>query len=456
MSSLAVGLFKSSLGAKIGAASLVVLLLVLPLTWWSLKSSSDAYMESTSNDSIAMAEASSRELDHHILDEFDDMERFSERILVRSNLSESNAWFGNLSDPIGHMVQVDENWTSLPEDDLTPFMQELIACPVSQMLRDTLVNGTQVGPGFLVFREVTMTNSYGAAVAMSQKTSDYRQDDKDWWQSAWTNGSYFSDVKYSNHLGILGLEVACRIHDTAGEPLGVMMGFVDVNSVVWSSIGGAAVSVYSSGEIDLLTSDQRVIFRTLPFKPLEETSELAREELLKSSSGSFVGEENSRTRLYYFFRSAGYADYSGHGWTLVISYDEQQVLSPLTGPRDITLALGVIAGLVSTLGTYTLLSRSIRKPLVELKTVTSEVVQGNLEKRIPITSRDEIGELASNFNILTTKLEAQVRTLEDKVAERTIAYTKLISKLKNANRDLAQFAYVASHDLQEPLRMISS
>jgi PAS domain S-box-containing protein len=54
------------------------------------------------------------------------------------------------------------------------------------------------------------------------------------------------------------------------------------------------------------------------------------------------------------------------------------------------------------------------------------------------------------------ELEVYRKHLEELVDERTSELAKAITNLEQSNKELEEFAYVASHDLQEPLRMVSS
>lgn len=58
-----------------------------------------------------------------------------------------------------------------------------------------------------------------------------------------------------------------------------------------------------------------------------------------------------------------------------------------------------------------LLSRSISRPIRQMSALTLEMARGNFRQQVPVTSRDEVGQLAENFNHLAVKLEQTVSTL---------------------------------------------
>jgi PAS domain S-box-containing protein len=101
--------------------------------------------------------------------------------------------------------------------------------------------------------------------------------------------------------------------------------------------------------------------------------------------------------------------------------------------------------------------------------VTFEIVhQTKSGKRIPVEVNNLIFELEGKKVALAISRDITERkkaekalkqaneNLELKVKERTKELEEVITALKNSNEELEQFAHVTSHDLREPLRMITS
>jgi len=108
------------------------------------------------------------------------------------------------------------------------------------------------------------------------------------------------------------------------------------------------------------------------------------------------------------------------------------------------------------------LTTMLTSPLAAiLKTIKDITKSRNLGKRIDIKSRDEIGQIANAFNKMTADLQQSTTSIEQKKPEGAIKQLnheleEAVEKLGRANNEIKDFVYIASHDLREPVRKISS
>jgi twitching motility protein PilJ len=84
--------------------------------------------------------------------------------------------------------------------------------------------------------------------------------------------------------------------------------------------------------------------------------------------------------------------------------------------RQLIVLFGGVAALALLGGV--LLARRITRPITQLVAAAHRVGQGDLSETVPVTSRDEIGELAQTFNDAVVRLRSQVQTEADRDEER--------------------------------------
>ena len=397
---------------------------------YSITASQDFIQQSVGQSSVLLAEDTAKSIEFRVSIKIDKLIDFSKTEVVQKALLESNLEFGELEDIQGYITQQEDDWRSVPKKTITPFMQSLISNELSEDIRKNFVDKINSKTGHSVFTEVFLTNEYGANVAQSGKTTDYRQDDEDWWQKAKVNGISIGKAEYDESAEADIIPIGIRITDEDGNFVGVLKAPLSIISIIQEA--EISPRYDETTQVNIVTGDGNLIYSTEAFRFNEDVSDHSFFDKLQSGQqqGFFVDDGESKKELFAYIRPSNLQVLGEQDWIIVISHEigEVGILSGmLTLQNNLIIAFVIILAIAIGLGI--IFSRDISVPITKLAYLAKEIGKENFDVEVNIRGKGEIIQLIKNMQNMGTKL-------------------------KNAKKHKEEFISMITHELKTPLTPI--
>ena len=250
------------------------------------------------------------------------------------------------------------------------------------------------------------------------------RDDRAWFTRG-KSGAYVSEFFHSLPLGRPTMVVSAPVTDGSGRPVGVLAGHADLEDL--SEIMLERSGLGETGET-YLVNQGNLLLTGSRFEPGVAFKKWAFTEGVRRAL-----EGRSGVGLYRDYRGnpviGAYLWLENMEAALLAEIDQSEALAPVVGLRNNVLAVGSFVALLAALMAV-VVARAITDPVGKLVKGVEQIGRGNLDHRVEVEGRDEIGRLAEAFNTMARDLQkvtASRDELDKEVAERRRAEEALRS-----------------------------
>ncbi len=422
----------------------LIFLLILSGGYLSIKTSERILEKSIEEHSLLFASEVHEKIDRNIQRRIEIFQEYSHDLILREGIIQSNKEFEKLENIREYIDEKDREWTFAAKETITPFMRTMMNNRLAGELSEkyTYYNKKYAYP---IFGEIIVTNKFGANVAITGKTTDYRQDDEEWWQVAKRDDVYVKDVEFDDSAGVYSIDIGIGIKDGEGNFIGVFKIIYNIQDVINELKNMSKSELFKkhkSAKYTLVTRDVNVIFSTENYKLLQGltlvephshvTDELSLVEKRKLSHGN---------RLMIHSHSKGYKDFKSLGWISIVEFDTDEIYLPI---EQLKKSAGLITVLVALLAAIIgiFISRNIRKPIVKLSNAVKKIGAGKRDVQLELKTNDEIGELAESFKKMMENLVTTTAS-RDELLEEIKRREKTERELRESRASLAEAQRVA-------------
>jgi HAMP domain-containing protein len=241
------------------------------------------------------------------------------------------------------------------------------------------------------------------------------------WQASWDTGLGFPAPFYNEDLNLIQIDIGRRVRDAQGNALGVLQATIlappELVNQMFAGTEDARALMFDSGTGDLLI-DVSDITRDATSE-LTDLERAVQEAILEGSSDSGSIAMGGSVAIYVKASSAtspmssnefqtAYAEAAS--WTAVVEQPEQTAFAALepievldddlkdsSNTMVITLGVILMVFVVFALIAAYVLSRSITRPVAQLRDAAEKVSTGDLSATVPEGGDDEIGDLTESF-----------------------------------------------------------